>query len=214
MKRFYSSRGHSFTLVELLVVLAIISILAAVLLSAASSVLRLAKRTRSSVLANQLQTACMNYYSDYSLYPIPTTATPTDPYYLDTDATDWKILSYVLCGNLNPATGVTAPATTVPNTRGIAYLNLNHGDVDTSTTGSGVPLNPLPPNTAEPYYFIAFDGDYSGLVGDQTPAQHNVPNFSTNNTPNTPIAQGVAIWANCNPSSVSGSNLNFWVHTY
>jgi hypothetical protein len=24
----------------------------------------------------------------------------------------------------------------------------------------------------------------------------------------------VAMWANCNPASVSGSNVNFWVHTY
>jgi prepilin-type N-terminal cleavage/methylation domain-containing protein len=217
MKPFYSSRRHSFTLVEMLVVLAIIGILAAVLLSAASSVLRLAKRARSSVLANQLQTACLNYYSDYSVYPIPTTTSATDPLYSDTDTTDWKPLIYALCGNLNPATStaVSYSGNSYTNSRGIAYLTLNHGDVDTSTAGSGIPLNPLPPNTTELYYYIAFDGDYSGIVGDQSPASGHVPSFtSTTITTTTGLAQPVAMWANCNPASVSGSNVNFWVHTY
>jgi prepilin-type N-terminal cleavage/methylation domain-containing protein len=208
--RFRLSKLSSFTLVELLVVIAIIAVLAGVLLTGVTSALNTAKRAKAANMAANIQTAVMGYYSEYSVYPIPTQGTPADVYYNSNDKPDWQNLAWALCGNINTASPTTVVTPTVTNTRAIAFLNLKSSDVD----ANGVPVNPINPYTApaNQYFNIAMDGNYDGLLGNNGTANGVLTNFALPTMPAATITQGVAIWANCNTGN--GANNNFYVHTY
>jgi prepilin-type N-terminal cleavage/methylation domain-containing protein len=214
------SPAQGFTLVELLVVIAIIAILASVILYAGGAAIRAAKRTKAANMANQLQTAALGYYTEYSIYPIPTgQAASTD--FLITDASGsaatWAGMIYGLSGNVNPYNAsTTQPSAYVPNTRGIAFITLKNTDVDSNNA----PLNPLPPSTANPYFNIAIDGDYSGLLGDSASAitgkmpAFTPPTIGSGTIPMTGTSTaGIAVWANC-VGNATTVNSNQWVHTY
>jgi len=211
---------HSFTLVELLVVIGIIAILAGVLLEVGGTVIKSAKRAKAANTANQIQTAALAYYTEYSIYPVPS-GTTTDYEITDASgsATAWGNLICVLCGNIEPASpGTTFTATTITNSRGIAFLSLKASDVD----ANNAPLNPLPTvngaTTNNAYFNIAIDGDYDGVLGVAAPVQ-NMPNFSAATWNAAAQAgggtstAGVAVWANCNGTSGLNTAPN-WVHTY
>jgi prepilin-type N-terminal cleavage/methylation domain-containing protein len=209
------SKLSGFTLIELLVVITIIAILAAVLLNAGSMAIKAAQRAKAANLATQIQTATLGYYTEYSVYPVPS-GTMTD--YEITDATGsqgaWGNLICVLCGNIHPSSPATTfTPTTIANSRAIAFLSLKSSDVD----NGDAPLNPAPPSTANPYFNIAIDSDYDGLLGTIAPTVGTMPNFSKSTTVNMDFTgtstAGVAVWANCNGSTTS-KNPGFWVHTY
>jgi len=214
-----------FTLIELLVVIAIIAILAAVLLSAGSMAIKAAQRAKAANLANQIQTACMGYYTEYSVYPVVVASPPVDILY--SSKTDWQPMSVCLCGGIDPGNpgGGQYSTQTIPNTRQIAFLTLNASDLDTSITPA-VPKLPFTINGSTAYFQMAIDADYSGILGDST-AGATPPDFSsmaatlTAYTPPTAfattkkLAVGVAVWGNCDPqSTATKTHPNFWVHTY
>jgi prepilin-type N-terminal cleavage/methylation domain-containing protein len=215
--------GYSgFTLVELLVVMGIIAILASVILYAGGTAIRAAKRVKAANMANQIQTAALNYYTEYSVYPVPSTATAsTDFYASDSDTTSWPIIIEALCGNQSPHNGTSGlTGLTVTNTRAIAFLQLKPTDVDSHDC----PVNPLPiSTTANPYFNIGMDYDYSGIIGDSgTAPSPGMPNFTTSAqgamtyyaSPKG-VSGGVVVWANCNTSTTAALwNPNFYVHTY
>jgi prepilin-type N-terminal cleavage/methylation domain-containing protein len=214
-----SARLSGFTLVELLVVMGIIAILAGVLLTAGGAALRAAQRTKAANTANQIQTAALNYYTEYGVYPIPTAA-PGDILIADNDTTLWPGMIYGLCGNINPYDASTAaPGNAVPNSRAIAFLSLKSADVDIKNC----PLNALPyDKVGHPYFNMVIDNDYSGIVGDSgTGAGATaLPNFATSTQGNITYLTkgttgGIAVWANCNTTAVAAQwNPNFFVHTY
>ena len=211
MKHRFSSRrslsNSGFTLVELLVVIGIIAILAGVLLSAGTSAIRAAKRASAANTASQIQVACTSYYTEYGVYPIPSTSAGTDYNITDGDEGSWGTLICALSGNINPTTGA-ATTGNIANTRGISYLSFKASDV----SAAGAPKNPLPYDPAgHPYYNLAMDGDYNNLL-------NGLPNFtgvSMGSDPplNATSTAGVAVWANCNPNTTT-KNPGFWVHTY
>jgi prepilin-type N-terminal cleavage/methylation domain-containing protein len=203
---------NSFTLIELLVVIAIIAILVAVLLPVASLALNSAKRTKAKNTAVQIQAACLGYYTEYSVYPVP--AGTTGDYVL-TDLVGsqsaWGTLICILCGNVQPAspsTPFTTSGATITNSHGIAFLSLSASDVDSNNA----PKNPLPTGL-EIYYNLAINSSYSGVLGTNSPS-NVMPNFAAGTTAagGTSTA-GVAVWANCN-GKTSYSNVNWWVYTY
>ena len=215
MKKFPASRRFfklsSFTLVELLVVIGIIAILASVILSAGNMALKAAMRAKAANLATQIQTAGVSYYTEYSVYPVPS-GTVADYTIADTDQADWKILIDALCGNVSPSTGATNAASTIANTRGIAFLSLN-----ASAVSGDAPLNPLPTG-GELYFNIAFDSDYDGILGVSPSGVTTLPNFAAGTQTSLSMTgghstAGVAVWANCNGSTKT-TNANYWVHTY
>jgi prepilin-type N-terminal cleavage/methylation domain-containing protein len=224
LSRLRLSKLSSFTLIELLVVIAIIAILAAVLLAAGSMALKAAKRAKATNMAIQIQSAALGYYTEYSIYPVPANATAATDYVIaDTDNTDWANLLYGLCGNVNPYNGsATAPSANVaPNTRAITFLTLRNTDVDVNNG----PLNPLPPaGTAHPYFNIAINNSYSGILGVSPSAVTTLPNFATGTPTSLSVTggsttAGVAVWANCTgiaapTSGTMSCNSAFWVHTY
>jgi prepilin-type N-terminal cleavage/methylation domain-containing protein len=219
-------RKAGFTLVELLVVMGIIAILAAVTLSVAGTVINSAKRAKAQNTATQIQTAVLNYYTEYSVYPAPASTT-TDYEINDADTATgagtakWGPLIECLSGMIKPCNGTTSTETVFTNTRSIAFLTLKGSDVTgASATDPDAPINPITPNTTtNPYFNIAIDTDYDGILGgnDATSGAW-LPNFTTVTTGSAPpytgnCTSGVAVWANCNPNS-NIQNSNNWVKTY
>ena len=209
------SKYSGFTLVELLVVIGIIAILASVLLSAGNSAIRSAQRAKASNLASQLQAACLSYFTEYSVYPVPPNTTG-DYVIKDTDAASWKNLVIALSGNIDPANPGTPVANPViANTRAISFITLQSSDL---VTGTDAPKNPLPPNAAQLYFNIAMDNDYDGVLGGNGASTAALPNFNTSTLGNVVLTggsstAGVAVWANCN-GNATGQNPAYWVHTY
>jgi prepilin-type N-terminal cleavage/methylation domain-containing protein len=223
MLRTPTDKRKGFTLVELLVVMGIIAILAAASLSIGGTVIKAAKRTQMANTANQIQTAAMAYYTEYSVYPVPTTATASQDFLIaDTDAANWKAEIYCLTGGVNPYdASTTAPSGAPANSRAIAFLQLKGSDVD----ANGGPKNSMAPNTTNIYFNMAFDYDYDNIIGDTGSPAGKIPNFAnaTTGTDMTLSANcyaagkgpsgGVAVWANCNGSATL-KNPSFWVKTY
>jgi prepilin-type N-terminal cleavage/methylation domain-containing protein len=220
-----SPRCHysGFTLVELLVVIAIIAILAAVLTVAAGSVINQAKRAKAQNSATQIQTGITNYYTEYGLYPLPTSYNGSSSGdLLEKDATTEKDLFYALCGNINAYSPQTPNNTgSVSNARNIPFLTPKKSEVDTN----GVVVTAFSSASGPYYYFsIAMDADYSGILGDTgsvTGAMPDFTNWKANNSIkylSSGITQGSAIWACCDPNyltNTSGSQTPaYWVHTY
>jgi prepilin-type N-terminal cleavage/methylation domain-containing protein len=223
MKIPFLHRKKAFTLVEILVVIAIIAILAGVILSAIGSALRYAKRTKANAMCVQLQTAVQGFYIEYGVYPVQTAdATGVDTYYSgNSDTTRWLGLMEALCGNINPLTGAAiAPAseTVSSNTRGIKYISPTRGDMD----ANGVLANPFGTGGTSTNFFMAIDTDYDNVVGDSGTASGKLPNFTGNTNINsvaavTGVPVGVAVWCSCDQQlfgSGKASNPNFWAHTY
>ena len=209
-------------------VIGIIAILASVVVAGATSALNAAKRTKASNIADQIQTAINAYYTEYSVYPVTSSnssAGSGDMYYDDGPDTSQQGLIFALCGNINPTNGQqgTSSTTDVPNVRQIAFLTPRRTDVDTN----GILLNPFNP-TSDPYFYIAMDSDYSGVVGDSGTAKGVMPDFTQWKTGTAEAAattlqngatQGVAVWCDCDAASLppkeAGSKApNFWIHTY
>jgi type II secretory pathway pseudopilin PulG len=199
----------------------IIAILAGVLLEIGSTVINAAKRARAQNMAVQIQTACLGYYTEYSVYPVPgNTAANTDYVLTDQPASagGWGTLICILCGNIEPYSPSTVFATSgasMTNSRSIAFLTLRNSDVD----ANNAPLNTLPiPASNNIYFNIAINSSYSGVLGTNAPTLTVMPNFATSTsttmvyTGGTSTA-GVAVWENCNGLTTL-HNPNFWVHTY
>jgi prepilin-type N-terminal cleavage/methylation domain-containing protein len=217
------SRSSGFTLVELLVVIAIIAILASVVLAGVSNAINAAKRVKASNAETQIQTAVINYYTEYGVYPLSTSAsgTTSDVYYNTTDEGDWSALMIALCGNINASTGAANQTSTVSNTRAIAFLTPKRGDVDTN----GIIINPFTTSANPQYFNLVMDADYSGIAGDTGTAKGAMPDFTAWTSGNVygptlanGVTQGVALWACCDPKNITtptaSTSPNFWVHTY
>jgi prepilin-type N-terminal cleavage/methylation domain-containing protein len=203
MKPIFSrrQRGFAFTLVELLVVIGIIAILASVIIAGVGKAISFAKRTKANSTAVQISTAVQNYYTEYGVYPSVNASPTSDDYYDGGSAGNWPVITYALCGNINPysPTAAGTPQDNL-NTRGIAYLSPSRSDVDNTGSminpfGSGVPAN------GAAYYFMVVDTDYSGIAGDTGTGDGKLINFSSGTTNITylpgGIAGGVAVWSSC-----------------
>jgi prepilin-type N-terminal cleavage/methylation domain-containing protein len=99
-----SSRYASFTLIELLTVMAIISILAALTLYAGSAVMEKGRRSRAASEIQAMSTALEGYKTDNGIYPTAAsllTNTILDPYNaLDYDGTSATPTNYVFSAEM------------------------------------------------------------------------------------------------------------------
>jgi len=207
-----ATRRSRFTVVETVVLAIVVVLLIASVVFSGRGSLKAAKRAQAANMANQLQTAVLNYYTEYSRYPVPEADDGKDTYFADDDATAWAPVIFALCGNINPAHPEQKPKSKglVPNERDIAFLSLRLTDVDSDM---GVPKLPFPDQDGNArYFFMAIDSNYDGKVGDKDQAAGKVPDFTHNKLTGAVLSVGVAVWANCNENPRDAQKMMFWVH--
>lgn len=155
MKNQSICRSRGFTLVELLIVIAIIMVLAALGFAGVQNAMRKAKTVQSLNLGTNLAQAITNYVDEYGSLPAAgATAAP-----ISTNTGAGLTLLQVL---LAQETG-----TTVLNTRSIRFLEAKtaksrKGGLDYGT-GSGTTVLGLYDAFGEPF-FVAFDDDYNDEI--------------------------------------------------
>ena len=135
------SRRQGFTLIEMLVVIAIIAILASIILASASGAIQAAKKNRALSECSSGAIAVENYFADYKKYPVATQMTA------EPNSEDVVI---VLTAQ---DTGVNASH--VLNSRKKVYLSVNQ------TTGSSTTAGQFRDPWGGQYKFI-LDDDFDG----------------------------------------------------
>ena len=107
--------GKGFTLVELLIVIAIILVLAGLGFGGAQAVLTRARNTKSLVAANNLELAVNQFYDEYGMYPLQNVSAAP----LVTNQGEGVNLLTVLMGKEN--------GNTVLNTKNLPFLSIPQG---------------------------------------------------------------------------------------
>ncbi len=134
----------SFTLVEMLTVIAIIAILAALVLAAGSAVMQKASRSRAASEIQAMSTALEGYKTDNGIYPIgnPTAGSPSSllgppsaDYTLDPTAATYQSASEALFQSLS---GITNYATDIPLAGVKSYMSFKANQVGNLTGPSYV----------------------------------------------------------------------------
>lgn len=130
----------AFTLIELLIVIAIIAILAGLGFGAVGGALQSAKKAEVRSMANQIKLALTSYYSEYGIFP--TALTTTDSAFLQA------------------MTGSSA-VPTIPNRRGIRFL-----EVPSKFTNSSGIVTPkgYDNRTGQINFKVVVDSDYNGKI--------------------------------------------------
>ncbi len=162
---------RAFTLVELLVVISIIAILAAIAVPSFSAILKKMKREQAKALAMQIANSIKAYYAEYNKYPLPADGSATEVAPLPTD----ELL-----------TGTLMATDIVSNPKKINYLP-ELKTVEGDKMGPGMKQEGEMMRIVDPWgkeYFVIMDADYSG----------NIENPDVAST-STKLYQTVLVWS-------------------
>lgn len=164
------SRRSGFTLVELLVVVAIIALLAGVALPSFGSIFKKMKREQGRTLGIQLVNSVKNYYTEYSKYPLPGDASGGEVTPVRTD----EILTGTLMG--------TDEAMNPKKIRFLPDLKPVEEGGGFGLKSSGDLISIVDPWSEE--YYVIMDADYS----------QDIDNPDTTST-TTKLYQGVLVFS-------------------
>jgi len=128
----------AFTLIELLIVIAIIAILAGLGFGAVSGALNTAKKAEVRSMANQIKLALTAYYSEYGTFP---TVSTTDTAFLQ-----------AMTGN--------SAIPTIPNRRGIRFLEIS----PKFTNASGIVTPKGFSKEGQLNFSVVVDSNYDGKI--------------------------------------------------
>lgn len=155
MKNLSLRQHRGFTLVELLIVIAIIMVLAALGFTGITSALKRAKNVQTLNIATNVSQAIQNYFDEYG--QLPTSAASAAK--IDTSTGEGVNVLRIL---LAQETG-----TTILNAKGIRYLDIKAAKGKKAGldygSGSGTSVNGLYDAWGRPYY-IVFDDDYNDEI--------------------------------------------------
>lgn len=148
--RRHPSAGSAFTLIEMLVVMVILGILAAILTPVVKNGLRSARKNQARTEVKAIETAVRAYLQEYGKLPIPNTAqggAEPNEYLAEGTNSNWiiKVLTY--------ADPQGFPENTTMNQRGIVFLDT------ASNAKEGTFLDPWGRQ-----YALHFDSDYTSQV--------------------------------------------------
>jgi len=134
-----SRTNRAFTLIELLIVMAIIAILAGLGFGAVSGALKSAKKAEVRSMANQIKLALTSYYSEYGTYP-------------PVQTTDSAFLTAMSGGST---------VATIPNRRGIRFL-----EVPAKFTNSSGIVTPrgFDKQNGQVNFSVIVDSNYDGKI--------------------------------------------------
>jgi prepilin-type N-terminal cleavage/methylation domain-containing protein len=167
-----AQRNRAFTLLELMVVIAIVVVLAGLLFPAVQSVLERAKKVQAKNDLTQIVTAVNAYYTEYGKYPIVTDDTPPS---------NTSDLLYTL-----RAVASGANASNATNPRQVAFLNLPDAK-DSAKPRSGVGGDGQYYDPWGQTYKVAIDGTYDNQIAN--------PYGNNNGAGSDPLRQGVIAWS-------------------
>ena len=171
--------NEAFTLLELMVVIAIIVVLAGLLFPAVQSVLERAKKVQAKNDLIQIVTAVNAFYVEYGRYPLPAGVTT------DMAATYGPAGSTAENGDLMKELEAVSSAL---NTRKIVFISLPSAK-DQTNPRSGI--NTTTSGYYDPWgseYAIALDADYDNQVASN-------PYGNNNGAGPSPVRQGVIAWS-------------------
>lgn len=160
MKNHSTTLKRGFTLVELLIVIAIIMVLAALGFAGVQSALRKAKTVQTLNIATNVSQAIQNYFDEYGSLPI--TAPPPGPIATNTGE-GVNVLRVLLAQEGN--------GTNVLNTKGIRYLDVKTArgrKAGIEFAAGGTQATGLFDAWGNPFY-IAFDDDYNDEIQNPAP---------------------------------------------
>jgi prepilin-type N-terminal cleavage/methylation domain-containing protein len=172
MKKYHSSFHRGFTLVELLIVIAIIMVLAALGFAGVQTALRKAKTVQSLNIATNLAQSIQNYYDEYGALPA---VAPSNVPISTTTGEGVNVLRVLLAQEGN--------GTNILNTRMIRFLDVKTAKARKAGldySGGATQATGLFDAWGEPY-FIVFDDDYND----------EIPNPQPNGTADAQIIRGV-----------------------
>ena len=136
------NQAKSFTLLELLVVIAVIALLVGLLFPAIESVILKAEYSQSNARAQKLVTACSSWQAEYGNWPANNSGTIT------VDQNMVKLL-----------TGATSAGSYNPNPRGLKFLEVGLKETNSSGAYADAWLNP---------FYILFDQQNCGTLTSPT----------------------------------------------
>jgi prepilin-type N-terminal cleavage/methylation domain-containing protein len=172
-------RDKAFTLLELMVVMAIIVVMAGLLFPAVQSVLERAKKVQAKNDLTQIVTAVNAFYTEYGKYPLPSSVTA------DSSATYGPGGSSTENGDfMKELRGITNSI----NTRQIVFINPPDAK-DQTNPRSGSKITTA--GYYDPWgteYAIAMDADYDNQI---TPN----PYGNSNGAGASPLRQGAIAWS-------------------
>ena len=115
-------RTRSFTLIELLAVIAIITLLVGLVVPTIGYTRKQAKKARARAEIDSLKIALRSYYQEYGYWP-------------QTSSTNWVELSTMLNGNIHPYSGAAGVAwATNNNPRAIRFMEFKRDSVSSGGT--------------------------------------------------------------------------------
>lgn len=157
MKTHLSRRKNGFTLVELLVVISIIAVLAAVGFAAGNMAIQRARKLTALAAATSIESAVNNFYSEYGSLP-------------DSANTDQTLDTSKDVDFLNVLLGYEQANGTVLNTKGIRFLSVR----EAKSKKGGLVLSgggtPTATGLYDPWgggYKVMLDGDYNEVIEPQ-----------------------------------------------
>ena len=173
-----TNKGHdAFTLLELLIVIAIVAILAGLLFPAVQSVLERAKKVQAKNDLTQIVTAVNAFYTEYGRYPTNAMSDPAAAYGPGNQTTNNSLLNEL-----------RAQGSYSINTRQIVFISpANVKDDNNPRSG----INGTNGGYYDPWgseYSIALDADYDNQIAPN-------PYGSNNGAGPSPIRQGVIAWS-------------------
>lgn len=162
----------AFTLLELLVVMAIISILGGMMFASVRAAMNHVKKTKTETTATNLRNAINAYFTEYRKLPYDAKSNQGDTVQLQSD----EVLMNILCGMDTPEAIALNPS------RNVYYTDRNARRLDESRYHSGLRIdesgNAFLYDVWGEYFQVILDGDANGRVDkpswDEKTASHEI----------------------------------------